>query len=639
MSKSHAIRDIPIGLRGEDALGLVNHAEALADFIADSNTPITIGIQGEWGTGKTSMMRMIEDSLSDKSVAQGKGKRQAKGSEVFISIRINTWEHSLINEPTSCLFSIMDEIIIELSKADSSLVNLVQAKQTIMRMAKNAAAVSAMVTGGSIDGFSDGLTAPPNIKTLRRQLDDAIKKLQENGREKIIIFIDDLDRLEPSTAVKILELLSNLFAIEGCVFVIAIDYQVVVKGLVTKYGKPKAENEHEFRSFFDKLIQLPFMMPLQSYKVQDYAAHLLLSINYFSPTEIRSMADNQLRLILDSTIGLNPRSIKRLVNSLSYLKILNSSSFEQRNVFPLRQTVFALVCFQISFPNVYNLLTRHPNFETWDHEFVEAVIGKNPADRSTLSEEIDRLVRTDETLFDEDWEKALFKIVWVKNWQRGRLKHISRILNIISDEIFKGKSKEDKLEIFEVALKITSVTAVNPTDEVNVSVDEKQENQKKLDEALSFWREFSNALLNTGTCFDSKQNIIPDTYKSRSLKRTHVFPAGEEVEFSACTSSTNPLLLRAVNHEAMGLLHQFTKSSLYRGLPPECVDKESSETVAMAVSKIGIDCPTVPQRLLLQKHKNKSQRDIVLAWLADIVPKMQTELESLSRKSGRTSTD
>lgn len=632
MSRSHTVRDIPIGLRGQDELGLVNHAEALADFIASSNTPITIGIQGEWGTGKTSMMRMIEDSLSDKDVAQGKGKRQAKGSEVFIPIRINTWEHSLINEPTSCLFSIMEEIIIELSKADSSLVNLVQAKQTIMRMAKNAASVGAMVTGGSVDGLSEGLMAPPNIKTLRGQLDNAIKKLQENGREKIIIFIDDLDRLEPATAVKTLELLSNLFAIEGCVFVIAIDYQVVVKGLVTKYGDPKAENEHEFRSFFDKLIQLPFMMPLQSYKVQDYAAHLLLSISYFSSTEIKSMANNQLRLILDSTIGLNPRSIKRLINSLSYLKILNRDSFEQKNVFPLRQTVFALVCFQISFPNVYNLLARNPNFETWDHEFVEDVIGKSPADRSTLNEEIDRLVRTDETLFDEDWEKALFKIVWVKNWQRSRLKHISRILNIISDEIFKGKSDEDKLEIFEVALKITSVTAVNPTDEVNVGGDEKQANQKKLDEALSFWREFSNALLNTGTCFDNKQNIIPDTYKSRSLSRKHVFPGGEEVEFSACTSSTNPFVLRAVNHEAMGLLDQFTKSSLYRGLPSECVERESSETVAMAVSKIGIDCPAVPPRLLLQKHKNKSQRDIVLAWLADIVLKTQTELESLSKK-------
>lgn len=223
MSRSHTVRDIPIGLRGQDELGLVNHAEALADFIASSNTPITIGIQGEWGTGKTSMMRMIEDSLSDKDVAQGKGKRQAKGSEVFIPIRINTWEHSLINEPTSCLFSIMEEIIIELSKADSSLVNLVQAKQTIMRMAKNAASVGAMVTGGSVDGLSEGLMAPPNIKTLRGQLDNAIKKLQENGREKIIIFIDDLDRLEPATAVKTLELLSNLFAIEGCVFVIAID--------------------------------------------------------------------------------------------------------------------------------------------------------------------------------------------------------------------------------------------------------------------------------------------------------------------------------------------------------------------------------------------------------------------------------
>lgn len=632
MSKGHAVRDIPIGLRAEDELGLAQHAEALANFIANSSTPITIGIQGEWGTGKTSMMRMIEDSLNDKDVAQGKGKRQVKGSEVFIPIRINTWEHSLLNEPTNCLFSIMEEIIIELSKADSSLVNLVQAKQTIMRMAKGAASVGAMVTGGSADGLSDGFLAPPNIKTLRGQLDNAIKKLKENGRDKVIIFIDDLDRLEPANAVKTLELLSNLFAIEGCAFVIAIDYQVVVKGLRTKYGEPKAENEHEFRSFFDKLIQLPFMMPMQSYNVEDYAAHLLLSINYFSSTEINSMANNRLRLILDSTIGLNPRSIKRLINSLSYLKILNSSSFAEKNVFPLRQTVFALVCFQISFPNVYNLLSRNPNFESWDHEFVEDVIGKSPAGQSTLNEEIDRIVQSDETLFDEDWEKALFKIVWVKNWQRSRLKHISRVLNIVSDEIFKGKADIDKLEIFEKALKITSVTAVNPTDELNTGGDEKQANQKKLDEALSFWREFSNTFLDTGTCFDSKLNTIPDTYKSRSLRRTHVFEGGEEVEFAACMSSTNPLVLRAVNPDARALLGQFTKSSLYRGLPRDSLEPEYLHDDPMAVSKLGIDCPAVPTRLPLQKFKNQSHRETVLDWLADLVVKIQQELESLCER-------
>ena len=167
------------------------------------------------------------------------------------------------------------KITNELSKIDQTSINLAHAKQTILSMAKGAASVGALVTGGSAEAITQGLTRSPNIKTLRLQLDRAIKQLREGGKSKIVIFIDDLDRLDPPTAVKTLELLSNLFAIEHCVFVIAIDYQVVVKGLVEKYGKPKAENEHEFRSFFDKLIQLPFMMPTQTFEVEDYTKGLL----------------------------------------------------------------------------------------------------------------------------------------------------------------------------------------------------------------------------------------------------------------------------------------------------------------------------------------------------------------------------
>ena len=73
-----------------------------------------------------------------------------------------------------------------------------------------------------------------------------------------MVYVDDLDRIDPEDAVSILELLKNIFNIKDCVFVLAIDYQVVVKGLKEKFGEPTPENEWEFRSFFDKIIQLPF---------------------------------------------------------------------------------------------------------------------------------------------------------------------------------------------------------------------------------------------------------------------------------------------------------------------------------------------------------------------------------------------
>ena len=79
--------------------------------------------------------------------------------------------------------------------------------------------------------------------------------------------MDDLDRIEPKNAVAVLELLKNIFSVPKCIFILAIDYQVVVKGLEHKFGKQTPENEWEFRAFFDKIIQLPFMMPMGQYNI------------------------------------------------------------------------------------------------------------------------------------------------------------------------------------------------------------------------------------------------------------------------------------------------------------------------------------------------------------------------------------
>ena len=77
-------------------------------------------------------------------------------------------------------------------------------------------------------------TQENSIKALRTQLTHLVTDLktrQTNRYENIIIYVDDLDRIEPKNAVAILELLKNIFSVPNCIFVLAIDYQVVVKGL------------------------------------------------------------------------------------------------------------------------------------------------------------------------------------------------------------------------------------------------------------------------------------------------------------------------------------------------------------------------------------------------------------------------
>ena len=83
------IVDEPNPRGNEDTLDIYRHASALTEFIKKSTTPMTIGIQGEWGSGKTSLLNSIYYSLEQ----EGKYKQ----------IWINSWEHSLLTTPEESL--------------------------------------------------------------------------------------------------------------------------------------------------------------------------------------------------------------------------------------------------------------------------------------------------------------------------------------------------------------------------------------------------------------------------------------------------------------------------------------------------------------------------------------------------------
>ena len=79
-------------------------------------------------------------------------------------------------------------------------------------------------------------------KEISEIINDLIKDTK-NDYKKVVFFVDDLDRIPPAEAVEVLESLKNLFDVPHCVFVLAIDYDVVVKGLESKFGKKTEEKD------------------------------------------------------------------------------------------------------------------------------------------------------------------------------------------------------------------------------------------------------------------------------------------------------------------------------------------------------------------------------------------------------------
>lgn len=227
-----------------DQLGTGKYAESLSYFIMNCDTPITIGVQGEWGSGKTSLLNMIKEDIDESEKKYY--KQVLKGKDVYKSIWINTWEHSLLKTPEQCLVSIVEEIIEKITEADGSWEKAQRAKKALSTLAKGALRITAGLALGDkasqvAEEIISGNSNSNVVKELRATLDDIIDSVvnkAENPVERFVIFIDDLDRLDPSVAVQVLELLKNIFTVKHCVFVLAIDYQVVVKGLKSVSVRP-----------------------------------------------------------------------------------------------------------------------------------------------------------------------------------------------------------------------------------------------------------------------------------------------------------------------------------------------------------------------------------------------------------------
>lgn len=462
------IVDQALEVGGSDDLDISSYHEALVDFIKKTDTPMTIGVQGEWGSGKTSLLNQIWSKLHDSN-------NEHADDENYLQIWVNSWEHSLLCKPEECLLKIVNEIIQELLAADVDKNKRDKVKDGVQNLMKGALRIGSSLTAGAagVDAVDSIFSSDANtIKQLRKQLQELvheIKELDSNSYQRVVIYVDDLDRIEPRDAVAILELLKNIFNIKDCVFVLAIDYQVVVKGLKEKFGEPTPENEWEFRSFFDKIIQLPFTMPMGSYDIGKYVLSLLRDIQYYESDEDQ-LDEDLIESLVTLSIGTNPRSIKRLINSLSLIKILNDTKNDSEsgggsaiNNKDVATVMLAMVCLQIANSDIYDMLVAEPTFvDSWDEDFAYKLTQKKETNDKSFEENFKQAVTSED--FNEPWEQCLYRVCYVNPRQRPNATKYSRFLSDLRENfeiVHFGK-------ILATALKETAVTAVSATDKPNV---------------------------------------------------------------------------------------------------------------------------------------------------------------------------
>lgn len=372
-STNQAVRDIPLGEGGniEDLLQVTPYVKALENFINDCSTPMTIAIQGDWGTGKTSMMRLLEKSLEVK----------------HFTVWFNTWQYSQFSLGDAISMAFISNVANEI--APDSLRKALEEHLApffgkivpfALRLGVSigTAGLSNAIAGtgeGKTDanlsqGYPSALEAVQQIGGLKKKMKEAVdarlkeqKDKEKKDTDRVIIFVDDLDRINPERAVELLETIKMFMDVPGVVFVLALDYAVVKRGLRKRFDTD--ESDLGGRSFFDKIIQLPFTMPTANYKISEYLKALLTQVGF-------QYNDNDLQIyenLIKHSIGFNPRSAKRLINVIRIHNLVEQAKTNELQIQNLptdpkvlvykNRVLFGLVCLQTAFEPAFHVLRNN----------------------------------------------------------------------------------------------------------------------------------------------------------------------------------------------------------------------------------------------------------------------------------------
>ena len=98
-----SIIDVPRRHDQDDLFGIKVYQDALIKYVKLTDTPITIALQGEWGSGKTSLMNLLSWNLCEVDNAP------------YFPVWINTWQYSLMKTPQQAIISILEGIVNQIA--------------------------------------------------------------------------------------------------------------------------------------------------------------------------------------------------------------------------------------------------------------------------------------------------------------------------------------------------------------------------------------------------------------------------------------------------------------------------------------------------------------------------------------------
>jgi formylglycine-generating enzyme required for sulfatase activity len=404
--KTYILDDLPTDV---DALDFTPYIETLVDVCQTASTLLTIGVFGTWGSGKTSLMQMVQKGLPDEYTgvwfdAWKYDKEETLWRAFLLSVLSAVRDNIKEGGPTEDLDYLEPMLYraIDIEKAGSVTIDLLKlvskvaqgAVQIGLSFIPGVVALGKIVEelqkAGTENISKSALDAIQRERTkihieqvkFLDQFQDKFRTLVEqhvtNNGGRLVVFVDDLDRCLPEKAIEVLEAIKLFVDAPGCIFILGLDQDVIARGIEMKYKelgeKKDGEGKEQFAvqgmRYLEKIIQLPFQIPpVEQTDMGEFVEGLAADWPHEECPKVFSVG-----------LGDNPRQIKRTVNVFLMLWNLAEKRKEklEGRIKPIR--LAKVVAIQAIYPELYDLLKETLRYLRELEEYYRVLISEEEKD-------------------------------------------------------------------------------------------------------------------------------------------------------------------------------------------------------------------------------------------------------------------
>jgi hypothetical protein len=331
-----SFRDEPVSDPDDDLLQRAGYAAELAALIAGTHTwkaSTVFGLTGPWGSGKTTLLGQITQELENLD----------KGYTV---VWFTPWAahdaNGVLADFYAALFSALPKKMVK--KARKSFA-------TLLRVAAPAGGL--VPVGGSV--ATSAIAATAEALDRAKPWSEAFKEVEAqivSGNHKILVVVDDIDRLQGSELLTVLKVIRLLGRFKGMQYLIAYDHESLIQILISVGAAPTPA---EAGRYIEKMVQYPLPMPAlvdgQIVQILTSGLHDVLQRRRPDPAMTGATTSDLLPSML--RILTTPRALGRYLAQLDYELSLHHP--DEVN----DEDIMALVLLRTATPSLYARLPRY----------------------------------------------------------------------------------------------------------------------------------------------------------------------------------------------------------------------------------------------------------------------------------------